>query len=128
MPLRYFRRWGDKAAVLDVLTTVQLRMLNKSLWWIAVSPFNARCLKELGNQGVKYYYPAWRQRVAMATHGSAGDVEFRLRLRGAHSLIPFRREPHRRHCIASMMHADEPAAGSFHPRFSLPLCGNKREG
>ena len=53
-PLRYCWYWGEKVALLDVLTNLQLRLLNRSISWIAVSPFNVRCLRQLGYRNVTY--------------------------------------------------------------------------
>jgi glycosyltransferase involved in cell wall biosynthesis len=52
-PFRFYWKWEPLVMLLDLCTELQLRSLPRSTPWVAVSAFNAACLKKLGFVSVR---------------------------------------------------------------------------
>ncbi len=52
-PARFFWRWQPLVAIRSLLTRIQLLLMPRRTSWIAVSPWNAQCLRELGFPDVR---------------------------------------------------------------------------
>lgn len=52
-PFRFYWKWEPAVMIRDLFTELQLRLLPRDTEWVAVSPFNASCLRRLGFRCVK---------------------------------------------------------------------------